>query len=694
MNYRGFSLIVALALFATVSFAQVPGQLPEVPVENVNLPIEPVLQHIPSDCLGFVIVNDITATVDNIGSFASNFSPDMNGEVLMEQMLWNFDLGDGFNPDGGFAIVMLNPENYDFDLMKVIKEAMDGPDYSNYGGETYNEDGDVIVEADFEDEADVDDVEEAVTDDDSSATVPAVFFIPGSSFAEVFPTFGGEMVADGDVTKIMPEYEYGTVMYTANQGSYLLVSPNKKAVQDVRNALGFVEMELTDNQAKVIKDADGAFFVNMQVCAPMVSEMMTGFLEMIAEEMPEEDSPISMEDIEGVMGLYTDLLEQTDSILGAYSVDDTGIRAQVSALLVADSDYGKLLAQMPASDGVLLDCLPNNNYVFAMGTVVNQPESMKQMYMDNFDIAMKVAFYLSEDTLTKYRELTEAKYGTLSEIQFAAGGAPEGNLFSIVVVAECEDAAAQMGDLDDAIGLIQAVVDDFVAYLAEEDPDTFGAMVGEGEPLVEFVVEETALSLKGVPLSKVTVSSAALEAMMKEEGASMDVINENFTTVWIAPVDATHVALVYGGGTDTMEQVIDAVTGEGLSIADDEGVQTVLAELPENPQAVMVFSMGNLGTVVGDLETKFAAGDDSPSDFPMIFMEDTKPFAMTVHADGPEATASFFLSADIFVDMQGAFEKYSAAQEQYYQQQRNGGGGNGGGNNDIGEPVTPDDEDF
>ncbi len=686
MIYRGFSLLTVLALCVSLSFAQ-PVVVSEV--EDIHPPVESVLQHVPSGSLGFVVVNDIEQAVTNIGDFASNFSPDMDGESMMQMMLMRMELGEGFNPTGGFAVVLLDPDDFEFNFFDSWMEASM---YDPYGA--------VLEEEGYEDE-EADDLGGEDTDE-SSKMVPAVFFVPGTSYSEIFPNNGGELVDEGEVTKILPEYDWGTVFFTANQGSYVLLSPNKQAITSVRNATDYAEMGLSQKQIDAINSADGAAFVDMTIAGPMIVETMEQFMEMAAEDMP-ADGPYTAEDLEKQMDSLAEQLEQMDHVLASYSVADKGIFGQMSLGYAAGSDQAKLLAATPDANGNLLNWLPDNHYIFAMGTVVNQPESMKEMYLENLEESLAMAVYFQDETKEQILAMADANYGTSDLVQMAIGGAPEGEgLFSVVVVSQCDDAQAEMAGLADEVALMQAIVDDLVDYMKQEIPEfaEFLDDAGEdGEPVtvVDLTVEQTDLSLKGIPLSKVVIDVPLLKKMLEEEMGDTTplaaILNKDLFTVWIAPVDDTHVALVYGGGTNVMSQVIDAVNGTGTTIADDEGLQAVLAELPDNPQAVIAFSLGNLGAVAGQFQGMIEAEQGGyPNTFPLFYMEETKPFVMTMNVEDNAMTASVFLDTDVFVDIMDSMGRAQQAMMQYYQEM-NAPQDDPDGPVDE-DTVEPEDEDF
>ena len=122
-------LTVCLAIFAGTVMAQTdaaPAAMPTGAAAVTHLPAEPIMGHIPAGAMGYVVVNNVTAMGGNVERFLEQTGlremlgmPEMPG-WLVGMIKGAAQLGEGFNPNGGFAVVMLDPQQYGVDMVSLM----------------------------------------------------------------------------------------------------------------------------------------------------------------------------------------------------------------------------------------------------------------------------------------------------------------------------------------------------------------------------------------------------------------------------------------------------------------------------------------------------------------------------------------------------------------------------------------------
>ena len=112
-------------LAVTLSFSMVIAQTPAdtAPAETnpaPKVPSKPVITAIPADCAGFIAAESFEKLTDNMLEFlsATDFGDMIQGAAptgLMPMIMAQLGLGEAFDPQGGFAMVVVNLEKAGFD---------------------------------------------------------------------------------------------------------------------------------------------------------------------------------------------------------------------------------------------------------------------------------------------------------------------------------------------------------------------------------------------------------------------------------------------------------------------------------------------------------------------------------------------------------------------------------------------------
>ena len=214
---------------------------------------EDILTRIPADCLGFVAVRN----VGDFGAKIDKFLADINvakmlpGSVL-PLLKGAATVGDGFNDNGGAALVFLDPAQF-------------GLTIEAYG----------------------------------SSSPPIVFLLPGNNPKLTFANWQPTEEA-GYVKLRMPDGDEG---FAKPLGGYTILGNNKQMVDAVAGSAKPVAGKIGPDHRDVIAKSDVAAYADMKTLAPILNKAIDGALA----EMKQAGSGMPPP-LQAVMSLYGSVL--------------------------------------------------------------------------------------------------------------------------------------------------------------------------------------------------------------------------------------------------------------------------------------------------------------------------------------------------------------------------------------------------
>ncbi|MCK4601148.1 MAG: hypothetical protein KAU28_01695, partial [Phycisphaerae bacterium] len=363
-----------------------------------------ILKVIPAGSVGYVLIHDVKKATDMVDRFLketglAQFVEDDMPAGCLKAILSEARLGEGlegFNPNGGAAIVMLDPNRFGIDLIKMMKSAMSG------GG--------------------------AATAPAEMPKLPFVVFVPGGDVTVVFGKYDPKP-AEGHA-KLMKVNLDGAEMFAKAMGGYVMLSPNADALAAVVKADKRADTELTGRHKQVVGESVVAVHVNARLIAPTASKAIKA-MELLAEAHKEglvDDVPDVVEafaDLKPVLGFYRYLLGQLESISFGVRTTETGVVVDGFVSYLPDSDYGKALAAFRPPGGNLLDNLPNVSYVMAAGqavwTTAGTREAVLSVIMDTL-LNMEELKKVPRATRDKARQLAAKFLDEITGLQVVFNG--------------------------------------------------------------------------------------------------------------------------------------------------------------------------------------------------------------------------------------------------------------------------------
>jgi len=598
-------------------------------------PVEPVLGHLPSESMGFLVVNSIQKLSDDVDAFvqAMNMPGMAGGPNLIAGLQMGAGLGEEFNPNGGFAIVMLDFETFGVDpsRLKLMPDMPMG----------FADEDPATASAEAKEPL-------------GPADLPIVAFVPGKSIEGVFGNH--PMTQDGDQVQV--EFE-GQTLFAATKGGYVVLSTRADAL-----AAALAAQPLAANQQAKLAGSDVAVHVDMARCSPIVQDMMQQFADVFehmpttapagAPAPPEEMQQQMQRMMKGYVGFADYLLDQVEAITMHVDIGEKGIHLGQTVAFVPDSTMGKIMAAQTGPSGEsLLDRLPSLPYVAAFGAAFTQTDeinTLTQKVNEMFFSALDLDQELTEKLLAQANRFNDEV--ELRGTQFVIGGTPEAapGALGVSIVYLCDNAAAMQG---------------LMAEQVEFQTEFLNALSDETEVEAQWTItyEPGAATVAGVSADRMRIGLPGTEDIEEFGEVMTDVLGSEQIEVLVAPADAQTLVVTVGGGEAMLAEALTVADGSG-PIAADPAVADALSAVPDDAWCVGVFSLTNVKDVATDLMA--AVGEPEQADmFPLKYMTVQTPVVFYMASDEAALNLGLTVPAAMIGDaMQSSMQVMMEAMQQ------------------------------
>jgi hypothetical protein len=569
-----------------------------------------VLEKIPANAMGFVVIGDLNASFGKVDRFLADIglAPMLQQQMpagLLPAVQQQLGLGQGFDPNGGLAVVMLNPDDVGVDLVGMIEAEMDG---------------------------------EGIPE---GQKVPFVVLVPGESIESVFAAY--------QPTKQGKYYQMTLPigpMVGGEMGSHIALSPAADALEAL--AKSGTSYKAPAGHQKLIGRSDIAAHVNMDVAGPMLNKMFDLF-EKKAEEMDNQDAPPNVRAQMTMMGRmmpqYRQMMGQVGDLTLAGRFVKTGLVVEQLADYKPDSELGKALAKSKAPSGSLLGRLPDMPYILAFGaggtgSEMADAESVLDMYLTmlNAELAKNNA-ELDEASQKKIKELAIRFGDQVHQMQLVVGGAPQGyGVFGVSAVLRGPSAAKIRNLLAETVELSQSLIDNNLAKIEDDF---------QGLQVKHFKGSET---VAGKTVDVVHIAHPELAKMSPSDRDEMiKVLGEDKIRLLIAQADDNTVVLSFGGGSANLAKSLEYADGKG-PVPDSPGMSLAMEHMPSNRVSLMAFSAANLVDVIGKgMQTM----DPNAPPLPIAINTRT-PILIGTGIEGTSAHQAFYVPTGVVRDATGS----------------------------------------
>jgi len=470
--------------------------------------------------------------------------------VLLEMLKGGLGFGEGFDPKGAAAAVMLDPALVGADFVERMKAAkVEGGPASLF---------------------------EAMRMEEILA-----FVVPGTLDALLIQQ---ESTKEGKLTVMKMG---GETVYAAQKGLYVVLGPTKKAVNAILDAKKTAAADLSADEIELIKSSELAGHYDMRPYRPLFGKLLDELPELLEKNF---DKPTAA-GLKVYVMMARELMEQMDATTVGVKLGQNGVNIDSISTAKAGSTAAKVFAAESATPGgaKVLDSLPSTPYVAAMGVNGWMNNPTLHAAMTDLSKAMMgpgAIYKVDEKTKARMTEMQTEMAGMITGLQLVLGGAPKGKgMFSAAYVIKCKDSAKYREVLPEGIELTNKMM--------------AGLEMPPGSPKMAMTYTKDAEKVDGLSVDSMNILLSQVPGDDKNELPKMlkMVLGEENIRLLIATPDAKTMVMTIGGSTETMSQALKVCAGKG-PIPAMPGTAEVMRYLPENPSIVALFNADNLMDVI------------------------------------------------------------------------------------------------
>ena len=596
-----------------------------------------VLERIPGDSMAFMVIKNVKSATDHVDQFLNNVGlAQMAAGVMPDGALATIkaavQLGDGFNPNGGFAVVLLNPGPLGIDLAEMIPT---GP-----GAE----------EPELKPEL---------------KNIPLVLLVPGTGIKKVFGEY--EMQKDGKYTKV--SLRMGE-MYAAKLGGYIALSPAAKFLDALKAAKTKASTALPELRRSAAL-ADVAIYVNMKLVGPIYMRFFENVIESQEQShgaglmMPMIGNPAEM--LKLLSSFYDYMFSQMKSVTIAGRLAKTGVVLEETVTFVPGSRMAKLATPTGRTRKPRLNRLPNLPYVLAMSTISHGKElaaESRQMTVDMIEkiLTLPTLGELDDKLKVDVRKVAVGLTEQIQASQFVFGGSVEGSgVFGLSLVLDCKDAAktrrllakatVNANSMIKAFGEDQDMQEFSISY--KKGAETVGKakvdVIEIGGLLHDEEEDEDQDEVEDDEEDEEDEEEEDEEVVMMNPLAGMlgALFGEKKIRIRIAAADDKRLVITFGGSTPFLEEALRVAKGRKGTIGRGPQFVEAMRYMPRSRTAIMLLDVGGLLKVVRrGVETFMpGTGDQVPQ------LTNKKPIAYGVGASKGAARVVIYVPNDLIKEL-------------------------------------------
>ncbi|MDY7011492.1 MAG: hypothetical protein SVV80_12190 [Planctomycetota bacterium] len=559
-------------------------------------PAGDVLKHIPAGCMGFVVVNNVQNFTGKIDGFLQQISPPeqplVQGKIL-DMIRGAARLGEGFNANGGFAAVILDPQVYGVDLVEMIT-----------GKAKPTEPGE---------------------EPKKQPSPPVVLIVPTTDNTLVNMLAAYQPVKEGDYIKLPRQGD--EPIYCKVAGSYALIGPNLQAVRNVSAGEKSILTQLSATDKAVITRNDVGVWVNLKMLCPILDAAIVKMEKEAAEggQMGFGPGVMIKKSMSRNFASMREIIKQLDDFSTGLRINNTGILIDGRCSFLTDSVLGKALAACKPVAGSLLNRLPNMPYIVAFGAR-NEPKTPKDFNIKQIDnmLAGEPFTGLSADAKAKLRTVMLGLEEQIDSVQLYLGGNTSGSgQVGAVYVLECKSADTVKTMLADAAAVANEVIQ------AAEDENLKKLSVRYHKALESVADKE---------VDVIDIDHPEINTMEEDDREKMKaVLGEDKVRLLVASADDKTLVITLGGSKALLTEAMKTARGTG-TLQTDPGVAKSLAMLPKQRMGVGLLNIGNIFKVIKNIS---AAIGEEPPPIPPITAEE--PFAGSISIQGSDMSFTGYL---------------------------------------------------
>lgn len=609
-------LAVALVLAATsVLSAQMRG-----PMGVAR--ISPAVAMIPADATGYLVINDLEASLSRVDSFLKDIGVgDQIPAPLMQMLKSSAKVGDGFKPKRGVAVAILNLNKHGYDLVKMMEQEKEPEEMP-----------------------------------------PFVVYLPGSSLKGILPN--AQTTRQGKYLKVtMPDSDEPAFAHEGKD--FVLLAPTTACLDDATGVRKPAGTQLTIKQTALAGRSLAFVHVNMDVVGPIYIKMVRQSIKQMeqgAGHMPPGEAMV-FGMFKPFLSRYIDMIEtmidEMESMDMALRISDKNVLFEE---LIAYKKGGLLSSSAPKENKdaqSLLSALPAEKWVLAIGQIQSSGPGVRrsmQLVTDMLKSLEKadLPIELPANTAGRIGDMLQTYAEQTQSIQLALGAAAEGNgLFGMTHVLNVKNPAR-----------IEAVLSAKAKWLQ----DLIKANAEKAGPAGQLQIsyKNNVETVNGTQIDALVIDHPMLAQLPPAAKNRIKVmIGEEKIRFFLARAGNNRIVSSFGGGVEGISEALSAARANRGKIAMSEGVPDILADMPGKLSGIMLLNPAHALSLVSEGMQKvspFAPGIP-------FRLETKKPIAMAAASTDTDAHIVYAVPTDLVADFVRIGKMYQRMQQRRMREQ-------------------------
>lgn len=475
--------------------------------------------------------------------------------VLMTQLKQAFRLGEGFDPKGAAAFVMINPQAAGVDLVKELEAHQERT-------------GSARVSRNF------DGIEDKLQE--------LMAFVAPGTIKTLF--IKAELTTEGRLTVIDVG---GPKLYAAQKGPYVILSPTKTAINTMLDAKKIAAEELSDDEIEMIEGSELAVHYSVGPYRPLMEKMLNDLIK----EFQKGPDKVSAAGFAVYATMARASFEQLDATTIGVKLGQNGVNIDSICTPTSGSAAAKIFKAESTNAGgaKTIDSLPSLPYVAAMGVDgwFDNPDFHAAMTdLSKMLMGPDSIYKVDEKTKARLLELQTEMAGMVTGVQVVIGAAPKDKgMFNLSYVIRCKDSAKYLSVFPESTELTNKMMANM--KMAQPSPKISMTFTKGAEKIGDLSVDSMDIVLSEVPELDPKELSKILKMVLGEESIRM----------LIATPDPKTLVMTLGGSTEALAEALKVASGGG-PIPAEPGTALAMRNLPENPSIVALLNAGNLLDVI------------------------------------------------------------------------------------------------
>lgn len=436
----------------------------------------------------------------------------------------------------------------------------------------------------------------------------------GKSTALILPTADAKPILQGLMAESNEDGTwkvnvFGTPMIAATGAEKLVLASTPDIAKRVAGNKKSYASKLTQEQKSFLKKLDFAVWVEAPPLIQMFRPQIDGLIMMsLMSNMGQ-----------GVMGEKAARAqkEQLDTYLDGMAGLGLGIalnRVGLDLRFAMTAKQGSELSKQLATGttrGPLLDGLPSNDFLFAIGQVIdpNQTRDTTQN-LDPLFSMLQTKNALNPEKLDELKKTVKEWVVLFTGVRASFHLLPEGadGVFGATVVVKTTDSRKWMNLLNRIVDLGRGLLE--IPDSQKDFRNFVDALSFKKDAEVLGNVKFTHWKMNPSKLDE-SVDQTEIAKMKK-------LVGQDGLLVRIGAVDDKTVVFSFGGGKAHAKEIIEMARSDRNVVGESAGVKKVNAELPANKSVAMYFAIDRIVTLVKRVNKTLGEENEIPFDVPTV----------------------------------------------------------------------------